>query len=317
MNAPRRTPRRRLNGVLLIDKPLGFSSNQVLQKVKHLYRAEKAGHTGTLDPLATGLLPVCFGEATKFSAALLDAGKRYVATVQLGVVTDTADAEGVVTEMRPVNVAQPDIEAALNAFLGESLQLPPMHSALKRDGKPLYAYARQGIVLDRAPRRILIDYIQLLEWTNGQVVFEVSCSKGTYVRTLAVDLGESLGCGGHLAALRRTAIGSFDIARAYPLPLLETLNEQEKDALLLPPDVLLTHLTKVFLDVTDASRIRQGQAIRRPDMADQKLGAYEQETHRFLGVCRVEDGWLRPHRLMRRAADLDGAMLDKESRKTL
>lgn len=317
MNAPHRTPRRRLNGVLLIDKPLGFSSNQALQKAKYLYRAEKAGHTGTLDPLATGLLPVCFGEATKFSAALLDAGKRYVATVQLGVVTDTADAEGIVTERRPINVTQSDIEKALNAFLGESLQLPPMHSALKRDGKPLYVYARQGIVLDRAPRRIMIDHIQLLEWTDDRVVFEVACSKGTYVRTLAADLGERLGCGGHLAALRRTGIGSFDVARAYPMPLLETLNEQEKDALLLPPDVLLTHLTKVFLDVTDANRIRQGQAIRRLDMADQKLGVYEAGTHRFLGVCRLEDGWLRPHRLMGQTVDFNGATLDKESRKTL
>jgi len=303
LNAPRRTPRRRLNGVLLIDKPLGFSSNQVLQKAKYLYRAEKAGHTGTLDPLATGLLPVCFGEATKFSAALLDASKRYVATVQLGVVTDTADAEGMVTERRPINVTQSDIEKALNAFLGESLQLPPMHSALKRDGKPLYAYARQGIVLDREPRRIMIEYIQLLEWADDRVVFEVACSKGTYVRTLAADLGERLGCGGHLAALRRIGIGSFDVARAYSMQLLETLNEQGKDALLLSPDVLLTHLTKVFLDLADANRIRQGQAIRWLDMADQKLGVYEQETHQFLGVCRVEEGWLRPHRLMGSVTD--------------
>nr|AMK58994.1 tRNA pseudouridine synthase B [uncultured bacterium UPO33] len=303
--------------MLLIDKPWGLSSNRALQKAKYLYGAEKAGHTGTLDPLATGLLPICFGEATKFSTILLDADKHYVATVQLGVVTDTADAEGVVTERRPVNVARTEIEAALKTFLGESLQLPPMHSALKRDGKPLYAYARQGIVLDRVPRRIMIDRMQLLEWEGDRVVFEVACSKGTYVRTLAADLGERLGCGGHLAALRRTRIGSFDIGQAYPLQLLETLNEQEKDALLLPPDGLLDSLTKIFLGVADADRIRQGQAIRWLGITDQKTRVYEELTNRFLGVCRFEDGWLHPYRLMAQVANFGKGKLDKASGETL
>lgn len=298
MNAPRRAPRRRLDGVLLLDKPLGLSSNQALQTVRRLYNAEKAGHTGTLDPLATGLLPLCFGEATKFSSALLDADKRYVATVQLGVTTDTADAEGLVTAQRPVNVTREDVEQVLTSFLGEIEQVPPMHSALKRDGKPLYEYARKGIVLERSPRRVRIYRMQLLEWMDDRFIFEVSCSKGTYVRTLAADLGERLGCGGHLAALRRTAIGAFDIVQAHPLSRLEGLDGQARDALLLPPDTLLGNLCVATLDATDALRMRQGQAVRWAGEAGTRMRAYD-ATHRFIGVCQLtDDGWLRPQRLV-------------------
>jgi tRNA pseudouridine55 synthase len=284
--------------VLLLDKPLGLSSNQALQTVRRLYNAEKAGHTGTLDPLATGLLPLCFGEATKFSSALLDADKRYVATVQLGVTTDTADAEGLVTAQRPVNVTREDVEQVLTSFLGEIEQVPPMHSALKRDGKPLYEYARKGIVLERSPRRVRIYRMQLLEWMDDRFIFEVSCSKGTYVRTLAADLGERLGCGGHLAALRRTAIGAFDIVQAHPLSRLEGLDGQARDALLLPPDTLLGNLCVATLDATDALRMRQGQAVRWAGEAGTRMRAYD-ATHRFIGVCQLtDDGWLRPQRLV-------------------
>jgi tRNA pseudouridine55 synthase len=284
--------------VLLLDKPLGLSSNQALQTVRRLYNAEKAGHTGTLDPLATGLLPLCFGEATKFSSALLDADKRYVATVQLGVTTDTADAEGLVIAQQSVNVTREDVEQVLTSFLGDVEQVPPMHSALKRDGKPLYEYARKGIVLERSPRRVRIYRMQLLEWMDDHFIFEVSCSKGTYVRTLAADLGERLGCGGHLAALRRTAIGAFDIVQAHPLSLLEGLNEQRRDALLLPPDTLLGNLGVATLDATDALRMRQGQAVRWAGEAGTRMRTYD-AAHRFIGVCQLtDDGWLRPQRLV-------------------
>lgn len=298
MNAPRRAPRRRLDGVLLLDKPMGLSSNQALQTVRRLYNAEKAGHTGTLDPLATGLLPLCFGEATKFSSALLDADKRYVATVQLGITTDTADAEGLVMARRPVNVTREDIEQVLASFLGEIEQVPPMHSALKRDGKPLYEYARKGIVLERSPRRVRIYRMQLLEWMDDRFIFEVSCSKGTYVRTLAADSGERLGCGGHLAALRRTAIGAFDIVQAHPLNRLEEPDGQARDALLLPPDTLLGNLCVATLDAKDALRMRQGQAVRWAGQEGTRMRAYD-ATHRFIGVCQLtDDGWLRPQRLV-------------------
>ena len=303
MNAPRRAPRRRLDGVLLLDKPIGLSSNQALQTVRRLYNAEKAGHTGTLDPLATGLLPLCFGEATKFSSALLDADKCYVATVQLGITTDTADAEGLVMAQRPVNVTREEIEQVLASFLGEIEQVPPMHSALKRDGKPLYEYARKGIVLERSPRRVRIYRMQLLEWMDDRFIFEVSCSKGTYVRTLAADSGERLGCGGHLAALRRTAIGAFDLVQAHPLNWLEGLDGQARDALLLPPDTLLGSLCVATLDAKDALQMRQGQAVRWAGKEGTRMRVYD-ATHRFMGVCQLtDDGWLRPQRLVSHQSD--------------
>lgn len=282
---------------------MGLSSNQALQTVRRLYNAEKAGHTGTLDPLATGLLPLCFGEATKFSSALLDADKRYVATVQLGITTDTADAEGLVMARRPVSVTREDIEQVLASFLGEIEQVPPMHSALKRDGKPLYEYARKGIVLERSPRRVRIYRMQLLEWMDDHFIFEVSCSKGTYVRTLAADSGERLGCGGHLAALRRTGIGAFDIVQAHPLNRLEELDGQARDALLLPPDTLLGNLCVATLDAKDALRMRQGQAVRWAGQAGTRMRAYD-AAHRFIGVCQLtDDGWLRPQRLVGHQTD--------------
>lgn len=302
MNAPRKPARRRLDGVLLLDKALGLSSNHALQAARRLYNAEKAGHTGTLDPLATGLLPLCFGEATKFSGELLIADKRYVATVQLGVTTDTADAEGRVLQRRPVELDRPALETALAAFVGEIEQVPPMYSALKRDGKPLYEYARAGIELERAARRVSIYRLRLLDSSEligeGRFVFEVCCSKGTYVRTLAADIGERLGCGAHLAGLRRSGIGPMDVAAAYSMADLEGLTEEARDALLLPPDGLLSGLTEVRLDAADAARLRHGQAVRWSGEEGSRLRVYDHEQ-RFIGVCRqAAGGWLQAQRLV-------------------
>jgi tRNA pseudouridine55 synthase len=306
VNAPRResgkSARRHLDGVLLLDKSIGLSSNHALQAARRLYNAEKAGHTGTLDPLATGLLPLCFGEATKFSGELLNADKRYVATVQLGVTTDTADGEGAVLERRPVEATRTDVEVALAAFVGEIEQVPPMYSALKRDGKPLYQYARAGIEVERAPRRIHLYELRLLDGgddlANGRFVFEVRCSKGTYVRTLAADIGARLGCGAHLAGLRRTGIGELDVARAHSITMLEGLAVEARDALLLPPDSLLLDLAEARLDITDAARLRHGQAVRWSAEEGARLRAYDAEHH-FIGVCRqVADGWLQAQRLV-------------------
>ncbi len=302
MNAPRKPARRRLDGVLLLDKPLGLSSNHALQAARRLYNAEKAGHTGTLDPLASGLLPLCFGEATKFSGELLNADKRYVATVQLGVTTDTADAEGKELQRRPVVIDLLAVEQALAAFVGDIDQLPPMYSALKRDGKPLYEYARAGIEVERAPRRVRIYQLRLLDSSElsgeGRFVFEVRCSKGTYVRTLAADIGERLGCGAHLAGLRRTGIGALDVAASHSLATLESLADEARDALLLPPDSLLSGLAEVRLDAADAARLRHGQAVRRSGEEGCRLRVYDPES-RFIGVCRqVADGWLQAQRLV-------------------
>ena len=298
MNAPRRPPRRPVDGVLLFDKPLGQSSNHALQTVRRLFNAEKAGHTGTLDPLATGLLPLCFGEATKFSSELLEADKRYVATVQLGATTDTADAEGVILLRRPVRVTQADVAKALLGFLGEIDQIPPMHSALKRDGKPLYEYARAGIELERAPRRILIHTLCLQEFSGDRFVFEVYCSKGTYVRTLAADIGEVLGCGAHLAALRRTGIGRLRVADAHTLEALGTASSDARDRLLQAPDALLSDLSAVELFAADAQRLRHGQPVRWNGVEGDRHRVYD-ETKAFIGVCRqLADGWLQPQRLV-------------------
>lgn len=301
MNVPRKPPRRRLDGVLLLDKALGESSNRALQAARRLYDAEKAGHTGTLDPLATGLLPLCFGEATKFSSDLLNADKRYVAVVQLGVTTDTADTEGKVLRRRPVEVDRRAVEKALAAHTGEIDQIPPMYSALKRDGKPLYEYARAGIELERAARRASIHRLDLLDASDlagGRFVVEVLCSKGTYVRTLAADIGEFLGCGAHLAGLRRTGIGPLDVAAAHSLAQLEALAAEARDALLLPPDSLVANLAEARLDAADAVRLRHGQSVRWSGEAGARLRAYDHED-RFIGVCRqTVDGWLQPQRLV-------------------
>ena len=298
MNKPRRAPRRRVDGVLLFDKPAGVSSNTALQIVRRLFNAEKAGHTGTLDPMATGLLPVCFGEATKYSGELLDADKAYRATLRFGVATDSGDADGQVVCERPVAIGPGQLEAALARFLGDIDQVPPMHSALKRDGKPLYEYARAGIEVERAPRRVTIRRIELLSHDDTTATLEVWCSKGTYIRTLAVDIGEVLGCGAHLIALRRLATGGVELANALDLPALEAMTVAERDAVLLPVDALLDKLPMITLAADESARLRLGQTVAWSGQGRGRCRVYGPEGV-FLGTGEANgDGWLRPGRLL-------------------
>ncbi len=297
MNAPRRPPGRAVDGVLLLDKAQAITSNGALQSARRLYNALKAGHTGTLDPLATGLLPLCFGEATKFAGELLDADKSYDALVRLGVTTDTADAEGRVLEARPVAVTRQQVETVLQGFRGEIMQVPPMHSALKRDGKPLYEYARAGIELERQPRRVTIHAIRLLAFETDAISMSVDCSKGTYIRTLAEDVGRLLGCGAHLAALRRTRIGALSLDRAVTLAELAALSLPERDARLAPADSLLLDLPAAELGEIDAARLAHGQPVRWNGPVGARLRAYGGD--RFLGLCQLSsDGYLVPRRLV-------------------
>ena len=300
MNRPSKPPRRRIDGVLLLDKPAGMTSNAALQKAKRLFNAAKAGHTGTLDPMATGLLPVCLGEATKFAGELLAADKHYAAAVRLGVRTDTADAEGRITQVLPVSLTRAQVEAALARFRGDILQVPPMHSALKRDGKPLYEYARQGIELERTPRAVSIHALDLRIFAEDRLEFDVSCSKGTYIRTLAQDIGEVLGCGGHLTALRRTRIGNLDLASAVTLDALEALPAESRHALLQPADALLAGLPMLGLDEAAARRFSHGQTVV-PAGQGSPAGQWRvyAADARFLGLGRTDaDGRVAPVRLV-------------------
>ncbi|MEW6164569.1 MAG: tRNA pseudouridine(55) synthase TruB [Pseudomonadota bacterium] len=297
MNKPRRAPRRRVDGVLLLDKPTGMSSNAALQKARWLFNAAKAGHTGTLDPLATGLLPLCFGEATKFSGELLDAGKAYLATVRLGIVTDSADADGTVLETRPVAVTEAEARAVLVRFAGEIEQVPPMHSALKREGVPLYELARRGIEVERAPRRVTIRTLTLSNWAGDRFDLLVDCSKGTYVRTLAADIGAALGCGAHLTALRRTRVGPLDLADAVTLADIEALAPERRDSLLSPPDGLLAELPLVRLDAAAAERMLHGQPVRWNGVAGQRCRLHGPQGFIGMGELRP-DGFLHAKRLV-------------------
>jgi len=293
-----RVVRRAVHGVLLLDKPIGLSSNDALQKAKRLYRAEKAGHTGTLDPLATGLLPLCFGAATKFSQISLDADKRYLATLKLGVTTTTADAEGEVIARCEVSVTRAQVEAACVGFTGPIHQVPPMHSALKRDGKPLYEYARAGIEVERAARRVLIHSIRVVDGSGDIWTIDVSCSKGTYIRTLGEEIGAALGCGAHLAALRRSASGALDLRAAARFAELDDLDESELDARLLPPDALVAALPRIDLAEDDAGRFLAG-VRRRLSLADAPaVRVYGPEAGAFLGTGHVAAGELIATRLL-------------------
>ncbi|UUX94781.1 tRNA pseudouridine(55) synthase TruB [Aquabacterium sp. J223] len=253
-----RLPRRALHGVLLLDKPVGLSSNDALQRVKRLLRAEKAGHTGTLDPLASGLLPLCFGAATKFSQVSLDADKAYRATLRLGRTTTTGDGEGEVLEDRPVAVTRERVEAACGALTGDIDQVPPMHSALKHQGRALYDYARAGQVVERAARRVTIHRLDIVEWQAERLVLDVRCSKGTYVRTLAEDLGRALGCGAHLAGLRRTGSGPLSVDDAVTLQALEAMEEDQRVTWLRPADALVADWPAVPLPADEAGRFLTG-----------------------------------------------------------
>jgi tRNA pseudouridine55 synthase len=284
--------------VLLLDKPLGLSSNNALQKAKRLYRAEKAGHTGTLDPLATGLLPLCFGAATKFSQISLDADKAYRATLKLGITTTTADAEGAVLQRRDVDVSEAQLRSACDRFVGAVDQVPPMHSALKRDGKALYEYARAGIEVEREARRVTIHAITIVAGEGDEWTLDVACSKGTYIRTLAEGIGEALGCGAHLSALRRTASGFLGIEGARTLDQLGAMTEAERDAALLAADALLADWPVVRLDAEGAGRFLAGVRRRLPLADAPNVRVYGPEAKAFLGGGHIAAGELISTRLL-------------------
>ena len=296
--------RRAVNGILVFDKPLGMSSNQALQKVRWLLNAEKAGHTGSLDPLATGVLPLCFGEATKYSQYLLDADKGYRTVAQLGVTTTTGDAEGDVLERREVTVGRSELEQALVGFRGDIKQIPPMYSALKKDGQPLYKLARAGEVVEREARSVTISRLEVEAFEPPLATLEVACSKGTYIRTLVEDLGQVLGCGAHVAQLRRTQAGPFVLAQAVSLETLEKAHAEggpeALDAFLLPADAGLLHWPLVKLSEHSAYYWLHGQPVRVPEAP--KFGMLRVQDHegRFIGIGEVtDDGRIAPRRLIR------------------
>lgn len=300
-----RIPRVPVHGVILLDKPVGFSSNDALIKVKGLFRAQKAGHTGTLDPFATGLLPLCFGEATKFSHDLLESDKTYETVVHLGVSTTTGDTEGEVTNTLPVDVSVAQIETVLAQFRGPIEQVPPMYSALKRDGKPLYEYARAGVTLEREARPVTIHTLELLDYTAPFLRLRVSCSKGTYIRVLGEDIGRALGCGAHLNALRRTNVGALTLANSVTIDALVALEPEARTQWLQPVDSLLVTFPEVKLPEVLAKRFLHGQRIALEKEGIEVAGVmgrvrvYRQETGELLGTATVQEyALLAPERLI-------------------
>tara|TARA_R110000823_G_scaffold307678_3_gene430932 strand:- start:12380 stop:13309 length:930 start_codon:yes stop_codon:yes gene_type:complete len=298
---------RQVNGILVLDKPVGVSSNRALQTARHLFSAAKAGHTGSLDPLASGVLPLCFGEATKFSQYLLDADKAYESTFVLGVATATGDAEGeVLASCDASAISEGQVEEALRDFRGEIEQVPSMYSAIKRDGKPLYKLARQGIEVERESRRVFIRCLEVRAFRPGaqaELDLYLECSKGTYVRSIAEDLGAVLGCGAHVSALRRTRSGPFGTEDSISLPTLEALKQNEKqaelDALLLPADSALGGLPLVRLTESGGFYLRQGQAVQVPNAPCNGMVRVALESGEFLGVGEIlDDGRVAPRRLV-------------------
>ena len=298
-----RIQRRALHGVLLLDKPRGVSSNAALQRARWLLRAEKAGHTGTLDPLAEGLLPLCFGAATKFSQLGLDADKRYLATLQLGVETSSGDAEGEVVARGERLPRAAEVAAACARFTGPLRQTPPMHSALKHEGRALYDYARDGIEIERAAREVVVHSLVIVEQHDARLCIDVRCSKGTYIRALATDIGRALGCGAHLTALRRTASGALRVDDAIGLDAFEALAEPAREALLRPVDALLADAPRLLLAPAEAARFVTGLS-RRVQMIDTPLlrvhGVVDAvgDSQIFLGSAQVVGGELKPLRLL-------------------
>lgn len=287
--------------MLLLDKPYGISSNAALQHAKRLYQAAKAGHTGNLDPIATGLLPICFGEATKFSQFLLDANKTYQAVFKLGQITSTGDSEGEVLERHPVdaNLAADTVKQAMQRLIGKIMQVPPMHSALKFQGKALYTYARAGIDIERAAREVTIHRFDLDAMAGDELTVTVECSKGTYIRVLAEDLGRALGCGAFMKALRRTRTGGFSLEQAITLEQLEAWPIEERDRKLLPPDSLVSGLPKVSLDRESAFYFRQGQPIWLPRQQHGGVMVIYDECQALIGIGEVApDGKIAPKRLI-------------------
>ncbi len=293
--------RRPVHGLVLLDKPLGLSSNQALQKVKWLLRAEKAGHTGTLDPLASGVLPLCFGAATKFSQLHLDADKSYHAIALLGVTTHTGDAEGEVLQRRPVQVGADQLQRVRMQFLGEIRQVPPMHSALKKDGRPLYEYARAGIDVTREARTVFIRELTLTLVADGDVQtlrMQVRCSKGTYIRTLAEDIGEALGCGAHLTLLRRVETGGFTIAECVTLAQIEAWPDEDRLQALRPVKDLLAGHAQILLEPDDAGRFLSGVRRRGKWPDNPQIAVFGLRPHALLGTAHVVAGELIPDRLL-------------------
>lgn len=303
MNFPR-LPKRAIKGVLLLDKSEGLSSNAALQKARGLYQAEKAGHTGVLDPLATGLLPVCFGEATKFAQYLLDADKAYTATLKLGEASSTGDAEGEIIQAARADISLQEFQTACTALTGKIRQVPPMFSALKHEGKPLYEYARKGITIERKARDIEIYSIDIKEFAAPKAVIDVRCSKGTYIRTLSEDIAKHIGTFAHLTALRRTETAGFTIAQTHTLEKLAGLSEAERNALLLPCDALVQHLPKLELNDRAADMLQLGQRPQfNEDIADQTPIRIYHRNGEFIGLAEYqkEIGRLKPLRLMNTA----------------
>ena len=293
-----------MHGVFLLDKPQDVSSNDIMQKVKRLFKANKAGHTGALDPLATGMLPICLGEATKFSQFLLDSDKRYVVTAKLGERTDTSDAEGQVVQSREVNVAEVDILAALPAFRGEILQVPTMFSALKHNGKPLYEYARAGVIVEREARPITIFELKFIDYQAPFLTLEVHCSKGTYIRTLVDDLGEALGCGAHVTMLRRLAVADYPIEEMMPIEdlalLADSFPNSELDRLLLPMDTAVASLPQLNLTAEQTKAVGFGQRVKFENpQALSGLVRLFSENGQFLGIAEITVGnIIRPNRMV-------------------
>ncbi len=289
-----------VDGVLLLDKPQGVTSNAALQAARRLLQAAKAGHTGTLDPLATGLLPLCFGEATKFSSALLDADKVYLATIRLGSVTSTGDSEGEVIRQAPVpELGREQVDIVLNGLLGTQEQVPPMHSALKHQGRPLYVYARAGTTIAREARSITVHEITLLAVDADTLTLRTRVSKGTYVRALAEEIGERLGCGAHLSALRREATGGVTLAEAITLEALERMPMEQRRRCLRPVDLLVASLPRIDLDDAAAEGLMQGRKVR--PLTGQTAGGLVRlydAMGSFLGVGVVEAGGITPRRLV-------------------
>jgi tRNA pseudouridine55 synthase len=298
-------PRRRVDGVLLLDKPAGLSSNAALQRARRLLAAEKAGHTGTLDPLASGLLPLCFGDATKFAQALLDAPKAYVATLRFGVATTTGDAEGDVVAECPATFSRAELGAVLPRFLGRIRQVPPRHAALKHQGRSYYEYARAGIDIPRPARDVDVTAIEIAEWAPPHAVLRVACGKGTYIRVLAEDIAAALGSGAHLAALRRTATGPFSLADAVTLDALEAMAPADRVARLLPVDAPLAAMPRLDVDAPAALALAQGRTPPAPAAAAGRYRCYAPGP-RFLGLVEAAAGTLRAVRLARTDASAPG-----------
>ena len=301
-----------MDGILALDKPVGMGSNESLQVVKRLFRARKAGHTGSLDRLASGLLPICMGEATKISGFLLNADKRYEACIRLGMRTRTGDAEGEVVETRAVpKYPSAKLEAVLSEFVGEIEQIPPMHSAIKHQGQRLYKLAHRGIEVEREPRPIRIYYATLLDVRHERIVIDVKCSKGTYIRTLAEDIGERLGCGAHVEALRRLEAGPFEVASSVSLDAVRELSEEglhALDALLVPAEAGLADRPEVHIPKQVAYYLEQGQPVMVPHAPTEGFVRIYARSGHFLGVGEVQDdGRVAPRRLLRPPAGSSAA----------